>query len=435
MIISFRAFIKESNNMDISHYEKILSSMGYVFEKKGSKRLIIKTDKDRISVLKDLAAKISGAQYKNTLASSSVGGTVTKEGITILAKPLKSSGSGAGAAMTSLVESAQCLYCAAAWYGNKDYSPETLKKVSRYSLTTDSVEKIIKDLPSDWQDSSITVANTLYKNFAPKKYTFHKGSSWVDRLEKKFNSLNRIEKEFSNLNKWSPADIYCISQTALNENFSSANSILELNALLLKYVRSKDIIPVSLKKTMPGKASLKQINYSNDRSTYEIGNPIYTVGKRGFFDSKDVYMNFLEGEIQFRGFNTVDFQGEIKGKYASHGKVGGGIIRNIVKRNTGKLINMPREVADKYNRDITSLYGEFYTYYSKVLGSSAISYEKFVVECSKKDLGWHVSKFIGTQMVYYIKSSPKAKLDAIIGSIIGYAASESEMSAPYIKVS
>lgn len=435
-MIGFKKYFVEKKEMfGMDKYEKLLSSMGYEYKVISGKRISVITDKNRIQVLNDINKEIPGSNYRKDVSYSSVGAVITQDGITILAKPKKSSGSGGGSAMTSLTESAQCLYAAAVWYGKSDFSPENLKKLKSKVDITESIDKIVNDLPAFWQDSSIVISEKLYDEFGGKDYKFHRGSSWVSRLENRFKLLNRSEKEFSNVNKWSPADIYMVSKNAESETFKSANSIVELNSIILKYVRTKDIIPVSLKKTASESASLKYINVdTKNKSTYEIGRPVYTVGKRGFFDSKDVYMNFMNGEIQFRGFNTIDFQGEIKGKYAAHGKIGRGAIANILKKQVGNGIDAPSDVAKRYKNDRDGLYKEFYEYYKEV-AKPQISYLKFTEQTSKKDLGWHVSKFLGTQMLYRISKSKKSALDAVIGSMIGYASSESDLSAPHVKVS
>lgn len=435
-MIRFKKYIIERQEMfGMDKYEKFLASLGFEYKVISGKRIAIITDKNRIQVLNDIAKEISGSKYEPVLSGSSAGGVITLDGITILAKPKKSSGSGAGAAMTALAESAQCLYCAAVWYGNSDFSPSNLKKISSKIKTTESIDKIINDLPADWQDASIAIAKKLYDEFKGKKYIFHRGSAWVDALENKFKILNKKEKEFSNVNKWSPADIYMLTAEGEKETFKEANSLVELNAIILKHIKNKNIIPVSLKKVASNDVNLKYINFSNNRSTYEIGRPVYTVGKKGFFNSKDVYMNFMQGEIQFRGFNVVDFQGEIKGKYSAHGKIGGGIIKNIINKSTNFNMETPSVVANRYKKDKNSLYKDFYKYYSAVINERPLSFEKFVEEAMKKDEGWHISKYLGTQMLYGIKNSKKGKLEEIIGAMIGYAASESEMSAPYLKAS
>lgn len=416
-------------------YEKSLASLDLEFRVLSAKRVAIITDKNRIQLLKDLTRQFPGSRYEPIISGSSAGAVITSDGFTLLAKPKKASGSGAGSAMTALAESSQCLYCAAVWYGKSDFSVDGLKAVYKRVDVTDSAEKIANDLPADWQDAAMATAKKLYEKFGSVNYTFHRGSAWVVNLENKFKALNKKENQFSNVNKWSPADIYMLAPEGEKERFENANSILELNALLLKHLQNKKIIPVSLKKVASDSATIKFINFSNDRSTYEIKNPTYTVGKRGFFEAKDVYMYFVEGEIQFRGFNVVDFQGEIKGKYSAHGKIGGGIIKNIIKKATGFEMETPSAVSKRISKDRDPFYKDFYKYYKAITTGATMDYNKFVAEAMKKDEGWHISKYLGSQMLYSIHNSNKGKLEEVIGSMIGYASSESDLSAAYVKVS
>jgi len=433
-MIRFKKYVTEKTMFGMEKYEKELSSLGFEYKIMSAKKVALITDKNRIQVLKDLMKQFPGSTYQPVISGSSAGGLVTADGFTILAKPKKTSGSGAGAAMTALAESAQCLYCAAVWYGNSDFSVDGLRSVYKHTNVTESLDKMANQLPADWQDAAMASAKKLHEKFGNMRYKFHRGSSWVNALETKFKELNRKEKQFSNVNKWSPADIYMVSAEGEKEDFKGANSIVELNAIILKNLQDRTIVPVSLKKVSSDSVSLKYINFTNDKSTYEIKNPSYTIGKKGFFASKDVYMYFVDGEIQFRGFNVVDFQGEIKGRFSAHGKIGGGVIKKVVNKTIGFEMEMATGVAKRLSKDRDSFYKDFHKYYKAVV-SSPLDYNKFVAECMKKDEGWHISKYLGTQMLYAIKNSNKSKLEEIIGGLIGYAASESELSAAYVKVS
>jgi hypothetical protein len=433
-MIRFKKYVTEKTMFGMEKYEKELSALGFEYKIVSAKKVALITDKNRIQVLKDLMKQFPGSTYQPVISGSSAGGLVTADGFTILAKPKKASGSGAGAAMTALAESAQCLYCAAVWYGNSDFSVDGLRSVYKHTNVTESLDKMANQLPADWQDAAMASAKKLHEKFGNMRYKFHRGSSWVNALETKFKELNRKEKQFSNVNKWSPADIYMVSAEGEKEDFKGANSIVELNAIILKNLQDRTIVPVSLKKVSSDSVSLKYINFTNDKSTYEIKNPSYTIGKKGFFASKDVYMYFVDGEIQFRGFNVVDFQGEIKGRFSAHGKIGGGVIKKVVNKTIGFEMEMATGVAKRLSKDRDSFYKDFHKYYKAVV-SSPLDYNKFVAECMKKDEGWHISKYLGTQMLYAIKNSNKSKLEEIIGGLIGYAASESELSAAYVKVS
>jgi hypothetical protein len=414
-------------SFDLDVLKKLLIKNGYTEIKDiSSKRIVIVTDKNRVDALTDIANFVPGAKYDSEVKGSSVGGVILPSKITILAKP-KSGGSGAGAEVTKLVESAQCLYCAARWYANGKYDSDSLKKASKYIDTDESLDNMINKLPDDWVGSCIATAETLYKEFGNKRYTFHRGSSWIDNLEKLFKKLNLIEKEFSNLNKWSPADIYMV---AVSEKFDGVNSIKELNARLLNHIRKKTVVGVSLKKTKDAK--LKYQNLSKDKSTYEIKNPYYTLGKKGFFSSKDIYLYYHEGSVQFRTFSAASaWQGEIKGKYANHGKVGGGVVGNIVKKISNSTLEDAGQIKKLAQKKDVNFYKNFYKYYSS-LEKSPLPYDKFVGSIEKAGLDWIVSKYLGTKLIYHIGEN---KIEQMIGNMISYASSNSEMSAPFVKVS
>jgi hypothetical protein len=411
---------------------KILHDLGYKdLQPKSSRMLFVKTDKDRVSVLKELEKAIPGSKYDKNMSGSSIGGLDIQRNKFIYIKPLRGSGSGAGAAMTELVESAQCVYLASVWYGDSNFDIETFKKLQSHFDVTSKLINISVELPEDWQKITIDIAKKLHSMFRDKKYQFHRGSKWVKTLESKFKDINKKDKQFANLNKWSPADIYMISDVGLRENFQTADSFVELNALLLKHIKNKDIIPVSLKKT-GSTPTTKYVNVGNDKSTYAVKNPFYVLALRSFFESKDVYINYVEGKIQFRGFNIIDFQGEIKGKYASHGKIGNGDINKSIKNHSGYDMETPRAVSIRFKTNKKDLIKEFFSYY-KVIEKNPVNYDTFQSKLNEKDMGWVISKYLGTKMIYFMNKSKK--MDAIVGAMIAYASSQSDISAPFLKVS
>ena len=400
-----------------------LESLGYETEIKGS-IIVVLTNDDRTETLKNIEKQIKGAKFLQSSSKSSKG-EVKISSLSIIAKKPKGggAGSGAGAYVTALAESAQCFYCAAAWYGS-DFSDKTLRQTAKYTDTPGvTVEQVIKELPEHWVESCILSAKALKNKFGSQRFYFHRGSSFVNSIVGNFNTINKNEKFFSNINKWSPADIYMVTDKGLRQpfNFEDFNGI---NAFLLKSAKSKDIIGVSLKQTKS--ASVKLINFDRDPHSYQYVRS--TLGKRGFFESKDVYIFYDGGEIQFRGFPT--WQGEIKGKTANHGKVSGGPLKVIVDRNSSTKLDTQLIVESQIKRKDKNFYKKFYDYF-KGLGEK-MKYEDFVKNVSSQDLNWQSSKYLGTQLIYILESGKKKQL--ILSSIINYAKSQSEFSAPHIKV-
>ena len=409
------------NIKDIASLELALVALGYEIKKASGKEVNVLVDSDRVGALKRIAEELGG-KYNPKGGSSSIGRTELPNSFKVNAKP-KGGGSGAGSEATDLGESAQCLYCAAAWYG-KDFTGKTLSQVEKHIDTTSTAKEIITKLKDQWIQSCTLSAQELKKKYGKKKYVFHRGSSWVTALEDHWKNLNRQEQEFSNLNKWSPADIYMVSEAGKRIDLTKTSSIMELNRLMLKALSSEDIIGVSLKQTKSPKISYK--NLTDERSTYKFEK--VTVGKRGFFQSGDAYLMYDGGEIQFRTFGST-WQGEIKGKTANMGKISGGPITAIMKRN-GITILPQKDIVDKNEK----LLKQFYRYYNH-FETSPMSEKDFILEVSKKDQNWWVSKFLSAQLMYEIDTKSTKIKDKITSGMIGYAASESELSGPYIKVS
>lgn len=436
---SFKNFVRQ-DNMAITMKEALetmqdlkskLIELGYIeLKDKGSKKVIVVTSEPRTDAMAKIQNALAGAKFNPDMSGSSIGGIELPSGLGILIKSTKGGGSGAGAAMTALVESAQCLYCAARWYENGKYDADSLKRAYKHVDVTEPLDKMINDPPEDWIKSFIVTAEKLYEKYSSvKNYKFHRGSSWVERLENRFKAANKVEKEFSNINKWTPADIWMVSNSS-NENFSGADSLIQLNSLLLKGIFDKQFIGVSLKKTSAAKFS--EQNITKDRSTYEIKNPWYTTGRRNFFSAKDIYLMYHDGEVQFRTFAVgSSWQGEIKGKYANHGKISYGPVNSIVKRLSGKSLDDPNALKTMFSKNRDGLNKKFYEYY-KDIETRPLSYDKFVGEISRKEWDWHLSKYLGAQLISLVG---KKDAEKVIGAAISYASSNSEMSAPFIKIS
>jgi hypothetical protein len=420
-MLSFRSFLIEEK--DLSEIQKDLMDLGYNnIEKVSNKRLTIRIGGDRSSTLENIAQSLDG-EYNPQSSASSAGIVKLDGGFSIIAKPVNTQGSGAGAEITTLVETAQCIYCAAKW-NTGEYSLSDLKLAESSVDVDGDLEKVYNDLPDDWVKSCINTADILYSNFKGKKYTFHRGSDWIEKLENHFKTLNRQSGgEFSNINKWSPADIYMVSTTGERVDFTKTRNLLELNNLLHEMIQSKDIIGISLKKV----GDSPKFTYVNTEDMPKYSYESYTLGKRGFFSSKDVYINFEGGTIQYRTFPT--WQGEIKGQTANQGKVSGGPTRAIIKRITRTELT---EHGRRNKVDMDSTIDRFYEYYS-FLERSPIPKDEFIKRVKRKDKSWYVSKFLGVELIYRIVKSKKQ--DYILSSLIGYAASQSEMSAPFVKVS
>jgi len=348
----------------------------------------------------------------------------------VVVKPL-GGGSGAGARATAIGESAQCLYLAAHRdYKSTDFTAQDLSDGFSNCACDVKLEEIRKELSEDWVKSSITGAKLLKGKINPtKNYTYHRGSSWVTALETQWKVINKKENVFSNINKWSPADIWIV-ENGLSPDWTQFKNYVQLNDYIEKMFNEKRIMGVSLKKVVgaTGRYSVKNLTGAVKKTYAYKG---YTFGKT-FFSSKDWYIEYEGGKIQMRTFGPVpsSWQGEIKGQFANQGKVGGGVLQNILKRVTGETCTTPNTVkVDKKHLE------KLYKYFNE-LTNERMDYEKFVSEVSKKtvDSGvqWFYSKYLGAEICSVINSYKNP--NDVTTEIISYASSQSSLSGVYAKV-
>ena len=113
---------------------QVLKDNGYSdFKKDSIKRIVIKAGGSREEHLTKIERLFPNATWnKRNTKNSSVGVIELEGGFEIIIKPAFGGGSGAGAALTKIVESAQCLYCAAALYGKRKYDKEDLESVKNH---------------------------------------------------------------------------------------------------------------------------------------------------------------------------------------------------------------------------------------------------------------------------------------------------------------
>ena len=100
--------------------------------------------------------------------------------------------------------------------------------------------------------SSVLGANKLWDTFGGKgKFVFHRGSKTVDRIENNFKRVKKLEGVSPmDLNKWSPADIYIVSDKFDPKCLDQEKTILGLNQCMQERIENNTLIGVSLKKIM-----------------------------------------------------------------------------------------------------------------------------------------------------------------------------------------
>jgi len=335
------------------------------------------------------------------------------------------SGSGGGSDNTTATESAQCVYAQAIWDNPRtSFSPEEIAKAYRKCDTDATTEQILK-ISDDWVQSSIMGAKLLKRVLGKKRYTWHRGSSWVQAMDTRFKRLNKIDRNFTNINKWTPADIWIVAKGAESRyDLDSATTLAELNNMLLKAYSARDIIGISLKK-IGKRPKVVQVNYKKPFKA-----PLFvrtTYGKRGYFKAKDGYILYNDGEIQFRTY--PEFQCEIIGKTAKHGKVSFGKIQDALRDVGAPLMEDRNDIRREWRDDKSKLSAKWYGLYSQTKEQRMTS-EEFNEEVFDKDDNWATSKYLVTQLFLNIKGKEQAFLE----QIYRYAKSQSTTSAVHLKL-
>ena len=363
--------------------------------------------------------------------------------IKLIYKKSSGGGSGAGAAITQLAESAQALYAALAFnvlnrpMQITDVTKDNFSKAAATAFITASVQSVLNDLTDDWINSSISGANALYRKFSSKgKFTFHRGSSQVSIIESTFSSINKSEKAFGNLNKWSPADIYIISNNASMNRITNEKSLKSLNVTMMDLIKNNEIIGVSLKK-ITGGGSISQKNFSSDVKSI-------TARYRGMttnLDAMDGYIQWGSSsseKIQFRSFggdtSLTGWQGEIKGASANQGKISLGPINFILKRHGLSEIptsSQSASLASSNKIDHCQNIARMMVSNGIISSSQIDETAKTIQEKSNK---YRYSKYLVLKLFETISSAPSSVKDDVVQDFYLYASSQAAYAAPYYKL-
>ena len=256
-------------------------------------------------------------------------------------------------------------------------------------------------------------------------------SSWiktVDRIENNFKRVKKLEGVRMDLNKWSPADIYIVSDKFDPKCLDQEKTILGLNQCMQERIENNTLIGVSLKKIMGNaRISLKNV-FKDMKTTKEYEGYSYSDV------SMDGYLNMKGGtKIQFRSFggpsSLTGWQGEVKGAQANQGKISLGPVNMILKNHGIKTI--PTDAASRVKRKDKSVFNEILEGYKKY---SKAGKERVMDTVMKAPDSWLYSKLQVTQLLDRIESIKGDKRNQVIEDLYLYASSQSKYSAAYYKL-
>lgn len=349
-----------------------------------------------------------------------------------------SRGMGGGAEQTATQESAQCLVNALRTLKGKDLvvtdlKPSNLSKAAKLTDTTQTLQEMLKFLGDNpkWAETCVNTANVLAKTFK-KSYRFYRGKGIVEKIQQAALKALKGAGVTANLNKWNPADIWMATDKVLSTEFPT--ELEKLNKVIKDLFNKQELVGVSLKKCVSGCDI--EIYGTEDKS--KITNKFVRVAPKDKdpFKTKDIYLDYDDGRIQFRNFGDVSsWQGEIKGKEAAGGKIGHSAVSGILTQLGQPGLSSQKEVLAKSNADDPTLINDLYKKYAKTSSLSKISKNDFIKAFEKAPLGNRTSNFFNIEFLSQFDAlSPKQK-HQFISNLIGYAKSSASFSSVFVKVS
>ena len=427
---------------------------------------------------RELATRhVSSALSKKSIAHSRDGNRIeiplnpadaaAGEKIRLDIKPV-GSGSGGGSDETAKNESTQALFCALRWSRNQDLSKDNWSisdletvlsncDINPASTWGNSLENLLMVDPT-WYDSHIKGANLIYEkvNNTTKVYTFHRGSPLVKEIETTFSLLDKAYptgKNFSDVNKWTPADIWIVSNDFITsglQKLKACGSLECLNEMIEEMFDSRDLIGISLKKIENGNGNW---SVKNHKDLPKDVSQVYYRGMEGTFESIDFYVKWgpnAEDKIQFRDSSGKgeSWQGEIKGLSAAQGRIGGGIVDGYIQKmfrgktigvKTGNVSIKQKTKPDNPNKkqrtdvtqDIFDLAKQFKT---TKLFNDFVDDDQTLSDIAKQKHSWRYSKYINLSLIKILDSLDDNQKNELVRAWYFYAASQSELSAVYAKV-
>lgn len=349
--------------------------------------------------------------------------------------------SGAGAEVTALAESLQAYACATRQFLKKDLTDisQITKNTIRNADCDRPLDKCLKGLDAEWYHSVIVTANKIFKDVRPNsEYVFYRGGKLVGEIYKEFSKFRKTSG-LTGDDKWNPADIWMVKK---NFKFKGNwTTLRDYNRYIFDEFARKNLIGISLKKIPKGEAHSKIFNDGKPLVAEWNG---YKLGEN-MFDSKDIYLKYKsegkEGEIQLRNFSsrpqTSSWQGEIKGKTAAGGKIGGGVVMNAAIEsgiNRSKLM-IPSEFNTHISKPSEQIIKRFAMMF-KELSKSKKSINDLILETTvsqKKDQTWWMSKYLGVDYVYTILKEKKE--NEVVKWLFSYGSSATKNSSIFIKYS
>ncbi len=378
-----------------------------------------------------------------------------------------SGGSGGGAELTKITESGQCYYCSYAFNvkGGEIKIPPTLKelgKAARFVQADMNLYDVEKSCPEEWYDVFIKTANVIvktYKNKTSGNVYFHRGSNFMKKIYESKAQVMKDDKQsgtpqapgsFSD-DKWNPGDIWMSTyNTADTPLLNKYKTWSELNQQVLeragKLGGKTKLLGISLKK-VGATASIKEFNLPKRVNNIMISYEGFRFGKVGnFFSSQDIYMYMSGQEVQFRTFSGDSaWQGEIKGASAAGGKIGGGNVNFYCMKHIGENIGggnsqnwNEKSILNRVDDEkVYNLYAKFYNLQNTFQKADypIVPKADFMRLFAEQTSNFRASKYMCMLFLDTFYEGTRTQRNKVVTEMIRYAASNTDQSSYFIKVS
>lgn len=429
-----------------------------------------------------IALKVHVPQAKRSLATQQISDALKEKGLEVLVpegKPMMdvsipntnnkkvirievkppSGGSGAGADVTKIVESAQCVY-AAMLYECKDLRVISEKDYECGMKFTDAPGVKIEDivgLPKEWKESSMKGAALIKRTIGGRagEYEFLRGDTLIeDGISKAFKKV-RKQTNLATEDKWNPADIWMVRKSkknAIAKKLATEGTIDCLNNYLQELNASRDLVGFSLKK-LGNSPSIKLLNADTpqerkkkDAARFVKYDLTFDNKRRG--DKQypmDVYLYYGSSTFQkfqarnFGGDSRGDWKLELKGENAAQGKIQGKVVFQLLENAGFKgLPSEPswQECSDKASvAQQTKIVNEIYELLNKHNAANLPKNAKDAKEIIKaRPQSWKYSKLSGLRFLNWMVGL-NGKADQAMKEMYLYASSQSDKSSVYYKIS
>lgn len=445
-MIRLDQYLKESTDMDklLSQLKKI----GYnKFQTPTRKKVLVYVPKsDRMSAMANLEKKLGGFVDKSPevmRAISSMGGIRFDKGpykdILVGVKPDQSKG-----LTTDEQETLAGLFIATKLGNpNTDFSEEDLTKFGEsVTFSKHKASALLQKASPGWVSSSTVIAEKLYPMLKSSKLQVHQrsGSKFERAISTRAKQLIKESGHVMGLDKWNPADIWLVKPSFANTNFNQFKSILDLNEWIADNFRKKTVMGVSLKQV--GRTAKTEIY--NDGKKTDIFYLRFDTGKTGFEKAINATVHFKgdsTGSFVLRSFGRPEsISAEINGALAQGGKVGSGPLFNIVRRFDRRFNPMThQQISALYKSKPSQVYQMVYDRMKRLEPQQAKRFNAVtlgkVIESKPNALTYVISKIQSSDVVTAVSKMPKKKRDEILAAVISYAASSTEISSMFLKVS